>query len=147
MSTWSNGRIEKYDCCCKTGKFQLDPMVGLRIMTVIVKLDSFAFYVKISIWLFFHCPNCITFININCPCSFENLWHPLNQGSVDWNGRKTIKSISRHARLRIQHKKRIQQASWTPLSRFKCVYLLNFETPNLNQFLVLHASLLVFKPP
>jgi hypothetical protein len=30
-------------------KFQPDPMVGLRIMTITVKLDSCAFYVRIRI--------------------------------------------------------------------------------------------------
>ena len=49
---------------------QTNPMVGLRIITIIVKLDSCAFYIRIWIWLFFHCLDCIIhgihFIFYNC---------------------------------------------------------------------------------
>jgi hypothetical protein len=50
--------------------------------------------------------------------------------SMQYNGRKTINNISRHSKLQIEQKKRIQQVSWSPLSRFEYVYLLSLETPN-----------------
>jgi len=49
--------------------FQPDPTVGLRIITIVVKLDSYAFYVRIRIWLFFYYPDCII------PCLL-NMIHP-----------------------------------------------------------------------